>query len=192
VDASIVLALHAWASSQSWLAGLVVFVAEAGVFVLPIVLVAVWFRSDRADDGRREAIVVGFVAAVAALAITLVIEHMLTRPRPFVELGFEPLFAHARDSSFPSDHTLVGVALGGPMLWRAPRLGTWLVVWALFVGAARVAAGVHYPSDIVGSAFLALAIDAVVWGAMRPVLDRLSLRRWDAHLLGSPRGARRR
>ena len=80
----------------------------------------------------------------------------------------------------------------GPMLWRAPKLGIWLLAWALLVGVARVAAGVHYPTDILGSAILALALDAVVWVATRPVRRRLNLQRWDGRRLRSRRGARRR
>jgi undecaprenyl-diphosphatase len=121
-------------------------------------------------------------AAFVAFALTLAVEQVVYRPRPFVDLGFEPLFPHARDSSVPSDHTLIGVALGGPMLARDRRLGLLLVGWALIVGVARIAAGVHYPSDIVGSGIIALALDWVVWLALRP------LQRWDGQLLGSRRG----
>jgi undecaprenyl-diphosphatase len=192
MDASIVLTVHAWVTSQTWFATAVVFVAEAGIALLPVALVVVWFRSSRLDDGRREAILVGVVAAAVAFVVTLAVEQVLNRPRPFVELGFEPLFPHAPDSSFPSDHTLLGVALGGAMLWRAPKLGTWLVVWAVIIGAARVAAGVHYPSDIIGSTVLGLVLDALVWMALRPMLGRLNLTGWDARLLDSPRAARRR
>jgi undecaprenyl-diphosphatase len=192
MDASIVLTVHAWVTSQTWFATAVVFVAEAGIALLPVALVVVWFRSSRLDDGRREAILVGVVAAAVAFVVTLAVEQVLNRPRPFVELGFEPLFPHAPDSSFPSDHTLLGVALGGAMLWRAPKLGTCLVVWAVIIGAARVAAGVHYPSDIIGSTVLGLVLDALVWIALRPVLGRLILTGWDARLLDSARAARRR
>jgi undecaprenyl-diphosphatase len=185
VDASVVVALHQWASSQTWLAGPMVFLAQVGIVVLPIAGVVAWFRPD--GYRLREAIVVGCVAAALAFAIGLVLERTLHRPRPFLEFDFAPLFPHADDSSFPSDHTLVGVALVGPWLWRAPRLGSVLVAWALVVGFARVAAGVHYPSDVLGSALLALALDGVVWYALpRRWLVRLSLPRSDAPPPHSP------
>jgi undecaprenyl-diphosphatase len=78
-----------------------------------------------------------------------------------VALGFTPLIAHVADSSFPSDHTLLGVALIGAMLLSVPRVGVGMFVWALLVGVARVAAGLHYPSDIIGSSVLALGLDAL-------------------------------
>jgi len=187
VDTSVVVALYQWASSQAWLANLVVFLAQNGIFVLPIAGLFVWFGA-RADRYRlREAIIAGCVTAVLGFAIGLVLERVLHRPRPFLELGFAPLFPHVDDSSFPSDHTLVGVAFVGPLLWRVPRFGSALVAWALVVGFARVAAGVHYPSDILGSAVLALGLDAVVWNALPPrLLVRLRLLRSGAPPPGSP------
>ncbi len=162
MDSLVALQLHAWVSAQAWFAMLVQLVAEDGVFVLPLALVLIGLRS-APGDGRRLAVVVGVAAALVAFGIGLVLERTVGRPRPFVELGFAPLIPHAADSSFPSDHTLTGVALVGAMLWRAPRIGTLLVVWAVVVGLARVAAGLHYLSDVIGSALLGLVLDALVW-----------------------------
>ena len=64
------------------------------------------------------------------------------------------------------DHTLVGVSLIGPMLFSLPRLGIGMFIWALLVGVARIAAGLHYPSDIIGTSVLAFGIDVL---AMRVV-----------------------
>src|SRR5216684_1795792 len=192
MDTSLVLALYQLAGSQAWFGAIVLMVTQAGIFVLPIALLVVWLVASAPSDGRRAAIVAGVASGIVAIAVGLVLERTLNRPRPFVELGFDPLFPHAQDSSFPSDHTLVGVALVGPMLWQAPKLGIWLFVWALIVGFARVAAGVHYPTDIVGSALLALALDGVVWVVSQPVRSWLNLHRWDGRRRGNQRAARRR
>jgi undecaprenyl-diphosphatase len=181
VDAALVLALHQWATTQVWLANLVVVVAQNGIFVLPIAVVVLWLRPPADGDRQREATIAGCAAAVLALALGLVLERTLHRPRPFLELGFAPLFPHADDSSFPSDHMLVGIALVGPLVWCATRLGSGLVAWALVVGFARVSAGVHYPSDVLGSAVVALMLDVLVWN----VLPRRLLVRFN--LLRSPR-----
>jgi undecaprenyl-diphosphatase len=192
MDAALVLALHQLATTQAWFGAGVSVVAQTGIFLLPIALLLIWLFASTPNDGRREAIVAGVASAVVAMAVGLVLERTLNRPRPFVELGFAPLFPHAADSSFPSDHTLVGVALIGPMLWQAPKLGIGLLIWALIVGFARVAAGVHYPTDIVGSALLALALDGVVWVVSQPVRSWLNLHRWDGRRLRNQHGARRR
>jgi undecaprenyl-diphosphatase len=167
MDAALVTLLHSWAESQPLLTTVVVLVAQYGIFLLPLALVVIWLRSDPWSK-PRQAIIAGCVAALAAFCLGLVLERTLGRPRPFVELGFTPLVAHVADSSFPSDHTLTGVALVGPLVWCLPRVGWLLVVWALIVGAARVAAGLHHASDILGSAALALALDALVWFLVVP------------------------
>ncbi|HEY0580808.1 MAG TPA: phosphatase PAP2 family protein [Chloroflexota bacterium] len=192
MDDSLVLTLHNLATSHATLATLDTVIAESGIFLLPLALLLVWFRTASAGLGPREAVLTGFVAAALAFGVGYMLEQLLSRPRPFVALGLTPLFAHAADSSFPSDHTLLSVALVGPLLWRLPRVGIWLFGWAMLIGMARVAAGVHYPSDVVGSAILALAIDALVWLALRPVLARVRLTRWDVDPPGSLPGARRR
>lgn len=191
MDASLALALHGLATSLPWFGVVVVGLAQAGIFVLPAALLVVWLVASAPDDGQRQGVLAGVVAALVAVGVGLLLERVVNRPRPFVEFGFDPLFGHAQDSSFPSDHTLVGVALVGPMMWRSPRLGVWLLIWALLVGFARVAASVHYPTDIIGSAVLALVVDALVWMATRPVRRRVNLQRWDAARLGTPPGARR-
>jgi undecaprenyl-diphosphatase len=191
VDATVALGLHQLVSSQSWIAVLVVILANYGSFLLPLALLVIWLRADMPADRRRDAILVGVVTAGLAFLLGLVLERTLSRPRPFVELDFQPLFAHAADSSFPSDHTLVGVALVGPLLAASRKLGSALVVWALIVGLARVAAGVHYPSDILGSAVLALVLDVIVGLLLRPIRTQLNLQRWDARLIGNQRRARR-
>jgi undecaprenyl-diphosphatase len=167
VDESLVARLHDWAVSQPLPGAIVVLIAEYGIFVLPVALVIVWATAE--GFGRpRQGVFAGCVAALIAFGLGLVLERILTRPRPFVELGFTPLIAHAADSSFPSDHMLTGVALIGPLLWTVPRVGWLLLCWTLIVGVARVAAGLHHPSDILGSAALAIALDALVWFVVVP------------------------
>lgn len=161
MDAALVLALHGWAASQPWLTALAIAVAQGGIFLLPLALVALWLAPGGGMRRRRHAVVAACLAAVLAATLGLVLEHTLDRPRPFTVLSISPLFPHAADSSFPSDHTLVGAALVGPFLWASPRVAVGLVLWTVVVGAMRVAAGVHYPSDIAGSVIVGLMLDLV-------------------------------
>jgi undecaprenyl-diphosphatase len=161
MDSALVLWLHDLVVAQPQLANLTILMAELGVFVLPLLLVVSWFARGETLAARRQAVLAGCLAAVVAIAVGLVLERVLGRPRPFVGLGFTPLIDHAPDSSFPSDHTLVGVALIGPMLLSVPRVGAGMFIWALLIGAARVAAGLHYASDIIGTSALALGIDVL-------------------------------
>lgn len=138
-----------------WLAPLVVAFAQVGIFVLPAGLALIWLWPPGDAPLRRRTVVAAATAFVLAALLSQLLTPLVDRPRPFVGLGLVPLVAHPADSSFPSDHTLLGVSLAGPIAWRWPRRGGALVAWALLVGAARVAAGVHYPTDVLGSALLA-------------------------------------
>jgi undecaprenyl-diphosphatase len=168
MDSAISVSLYDAVSGQPLLVTAAALLAEYGILLLAFALAIIWFiaRSDKAAS--REAIVAGCIAALAAAGLGFVLEHVLARPRPFVELGVQPLLPHAPDSSFPSDHTLVGVALVGALAVRVPRIGGWLLAWALVVGFARVAAGLHFPTDIAGSTVMALVLDfAAMWAIER-------------------------
>jgi undecaprenyl-diphosphatase len=160
VDDAISLALHNAVASQQALTTPVGLLADFGIFLLPAAMLVVWIVADPRQPVRR-AIVAGCLAALLAICLGLVLERTLARPRPFVALGITPLIPHAADSSFPSDHTLAGVALVTPLALRVPRIGVWLFAWALLIGASRVAAALHYTSDVFGSALLAVALGAI-------------------------------
>lgn len=155
MDQQIVIACNHWAGNGSVPAYVCVLVAERGIFLLPLVFAGLWLWPGPGRSARRQIALACAIALAFAVVVVLGLDQAIYRPRPFVALSIAPLFAHAADTSFPSDHTLVGVSLVGPLLWRQPRLGVWLFLWALVVGFARVAAGVHYPSDIIVSAALA-------------------------------------
>jgi len=175
LEPQIVIALHRWAVAQPIRSFLVVMLAEGGVFLLPLVLGALWFRPRSDRSSRRQALLAGAISFALALVLVAALSHAVQRPRPFVVLGFQPLFGHGADSSFPSDHTLLGMALVGPLLWLRPRLGVWLALWAACVGLARVACGVHFPSDVVASALLAAAPTAVGLLGASFLTDRFDL-----------------
>jgi undecaprenyl-diphosphatase len=177
VDQSLVVALYAWANANPVLTLLTVALAQAGLFLLPLALVLLWLWPSPSQLPRRQAVLASALAGVLAVLLVLVLEHLFSRPRPFVALGFAPLFAHAADSSFPSDHAMIGFALALPILWRVPRLGVWLTLWGLLLGAARVAAGVHYPTDILGSALIALIPGAIGLSLEPLLLPRLPFMR---------------
>lgn len=139
--------------------------AQGGpVVVAGLVGLAWWWPGSGRPARRRAALASLLAGALAFVAIVLlggVLGGPLTRPRPFVALGVPPLFAHGTDSSFPSDHTLLAVALAAPLALRRVRGGGPALALAVATGAARVAAAVHYPTDILLSALVALALSLV-------------------------------
>lgn len=130
------------------------------------VLFAYYFFADGTRRTRRTVLLSG-LSGVLAIAVTAVLGHLLYRARPFAVLPAHQvhlLIPHALDSSFPSDHTMGSAAFAFGM-WRAPNRSARVVfsITAIVVGLSRVVAGVHWPSDVVGSLLLG---SAIAWGTL--------------------------
>ena len=173
MDAALVLWLRGVVATHPLLANAVLLLANVGIVLLvgALALAYVWPGTDWLD--RRRAVLASLAAVALGLVLVELLGGLVARPRPFVALRVPPLFPHASDSSFPSDHTLLGVALATPLLMRRPRLGAPAFILALVVGVARVASAVHYPSDVVGSAALGLGVGALGLAGTPTLLSRL-------------------
>lgn len=174
MDAQIVLALYHWAVASAATSALVVAIAQYGLYLLPIALALIWFWPGADVPARRQAVLAALVSAAVVVVLVFVLGHLVERVRPFVALGLTPLFPHGTDSSFPSDHTLASAAIALPILWARPRTGVWLTIWALLIGFSRVAAAVHYPSDILGSAAIAIVPSVLGLVLVPIVLSRVA------------------
>lgn len=102
------------------------------------------------------------VALLLAYGLAALAGALYSHPQPFAVYGFEPLIAHAVDNSFPSHHTLAFSVLAMVVYLRYRRAG--LLLWGLagLVGVLRVAAGLHWPVDIVAAAALGAIAAALV------------------------------
>lgn len=138
---------------------LVTIVAKDFIIVPAVIALIVWLRLDRRL--KKEFIVIAALAAGLALALAVIGSKLFNDPRPFVAGHFTPYFAHGNDNGFPSDHTLLGSLLAFLAFKYDRRLGAIAFGFALSVGLARVLAGVHHLSDIIGSIVFA-AIGVIV------------------------------
>jgi len=142
--------------SQALFAGLVV-----AVFVL---------------GGRRGArgAVAALASAALALAVGVVIAHLVNEPRPFVAHpnSVYALIAHKPDASFPSDHATAAFAIATAIWLRLRGVGAIVLVLAAALAVGRVAAGVHYPLDVAAGAALGTGAAVLLWWApLRRVTD---------------------
>src|SRR5581483_4020233 len=96
---------------------------------------------------RQRLAVYAAIAAIVALGIAHLIGAVWFRQRPFLTLPAHLLTPHAADASFPSDHAVACFALTTPFMLARRRIGWLLLACAILVSLARVASGVHYPSD---------------------------------------------
>jgi membrane-associated phospholipid phosphatase len=158
------------ASMPSALATAVSDMAQFGIVlaILVVGLAALWASRGSAVD-RVVGTVVRLLPGVVAVVIAFVAAHvagmLLSEPRPFVLLAQQPLFAHAPDGAFPSDHVTAGMSMLAARIGPRGRILTAIIV--ALVGVARVVAGVHWLDDIVGGALIGLAVAwlvSMVWG----------------------------
>ena len=135
----------------------IAFVATWALAV-PLVLVVVAIAR---DAQRRRSLVEATIAAGATAALVELAALAFVHDRPFVVHHVAPLVAHAADNGFPSDHA-AAAGLAVAFLWRRSRASAAIaLVAALLLGAARVAAGLHWPVDIAGG-YATGALGAVV------------------------------
>jgi len=157
--------LNVPAGHQPLLDPLMVFGAKDVIFLLPMLLLALWFalarwsplsrtRQSQAQStgvegerarleydrklGQRVALL-GCLGVAFALALNVALSHLVFEPRPFVShpLLVHRLIAHVADNSFPSDHEAV-----------AGAVTTALGLYLLFVITSAFRLGAESKSDV--------------------------------------------
>ena len=87
------------------------------------------------------------VGIILTAVVVLTVKFSVRRARPAGDWG--QLYRKTDPHSFPSGHAARAVMLAVMALSLGPVwLGALLAVWALLVGIARVATGLHYVSDV--------------------------------------------
>lgn len=133
------------------------------VAITLVIAAVVWVAS----RSLRTAVLFGLTVAFTWLPVAA-IKIVVDRPRPDVALLSHPFAPLQSDGSFPSGHTayVVALAIAFWFLLRGTRFA-WLpvvlgIVATAIVGLAVVSDGLHYPTDVLGSAIWALATAAAV------------------------------
>lgn len=126
-----------------------------GGFVWPTIGFAV--GGQRRRMGRVETAIATAAVVASALGISTSLARTFARPRP-CERGADPLVPCPEGGSFPSDQTAAAFAAAELIGSCAVEARRPLLATATALAAARVAAGVHYPSDVVAGGALGVAI----------------------------------
>jgi membrane-associated phospholipid phosphatase len=184
-DGPLILAVEA--SRAEWfnpIIGAVTYLANFSFMAILFVVLVLWAGLRR---GRWDLIVIPAVAAGGAFGLSVLTKTIVWRGRPDVLV--EPL-VDAFGPSFPSGHSMRGVALYFAFAWVLSRDASPAVKVVAYAGAAAIAAtagfgriymGAHWPSDI-----LAGGLVATLW----TVYSLRLLARERGHLLGGPRRAK--
>lgn len=109
---------------------------------------------------------VGMVAWTALLAFTLStgLAAFIGRVRPYLAIaGVEAIVPpNIQHGSFPSSHTSVAVGVAMALTALNVPIGVVAICGAILVALGRVAAGMHYPSDVLGGVAIGLLSYAIV------------------------------
>lgn len=147
-------AINSFAGKNPVLDAFMIFSAQYLVYIIPIILLYLWFR--KSDDDKKFSLFL-FSSVLLSIIVSMLISNFYYHPRPFaIGLG-TTLISHAPDSSFPSDHTSAMFGFSLPFLFfKKYKSGTVFIILASLVGVARIFCGVHFPFDIIGGFFVGL------------------------------------
>jgi len=147
MDFSIFQLINGFALRYLWLDALGIFFAQ----YLPYVLLACLGILLLKNFKRYSRMVfLSLISAAFGEVLVQIIRFFWYSPRPFVENSVNLLFSHPQTNSFPSGHTTFFFALSAVVYFHSKKLGIVFLGASFLIGIARVFAGLHWFSDILG------------------------------------------
>ncbi|MCX6825560.1 MAG: phosphatase PAP2 family protein [candidate division SR1 bacterium] len=82
---------------------------------------------------------------------TILVQEVGVRPRPYVAHAtiIKPIGKNYSDSSFPSSHMVLTVAMITVFIILFPAVRPYAILYALLMAWSRMYNGMHYPSDVI-------------------------------------------
>ena len=154
-DTYIAIALYRSISSDT-LVPLIYGIATVGDLIwVPLVF---WLYVFRKDSNEWTGSLILAVAIVTAMSLTDVLKAAFSLPRPFQvpSLGIVARGEIPTNPGFPSGHTtnaftVATVIWSRYTAWRVP-----FVLLAIATAVSMIILGLHFPSDVIGGAFLGI------------------------------------
>ena len=164
-DAVVLRWANSWIFRNEWWDALIVFRLEwlpywvmAGLLTFGLLAFLPKFRG---SFRRNWEMIVAAISAglVVRFGVAELIRAFYDRPRPFEILpDIRQLVSHEGGGSFPSGHAAFFFALAAVVGRYYPKTSIAFYVAALSLSGARVIAGIHWPSDILGGAVIGIAV----------------------------------
>lgn len=170
---SIFFSLYSLAHRSKFLDWLIVFSANwLPIFMIAVAVFFLFFHHDGSFNYRKpflqirnktKEITFVFSSTVAAYILAFIIKTVTEAPRPFVIFKtVKPLFLEVPMHSFPSGHATLFAALTVALFMRHKKMGIIFTIATVVICLARVAAGVHFPIDILGGLIIGTAISLLL------------------------------
>lgn len=148
--------LHSFAGQSGLVDGLIIFFGKYLAYILAVLALGLlwWERSWRHRAYKFALIALAMILSRGLIAEA--IQFLFFRPRPFIELNLIPVFNHGDMASFPSGHASLFFALAFAIFLFDKKWGSLFLLGAVLMGIGRVAAGVHWPIDILAGALIGI------------------------------------
>ncbi len=167
------IAMNQYVRNHYMLKEVVPITADIFVFSYPIFLVSIylWWLYKYQEEYNIWAIYI-FFSTVVSILINLILQHFIykLRPEQLVLTQKDLIFSHVPDRPFPSDHAAVSSAVAmATLLWWIKTnnkffIGFWVIFWifAFIMDISRIAAGVHWPTDILAGIFVGVGVALIL------------------------------
>ena len=155
--------LNSWAGINEWLDAGIIFRAEwLGLWLGGALGVFIVLGKDKRRE-LRMVLQALLAVLVSRFFVTELIRYFYDRPRPFEILeNIYQLLEHSPGGSFPSGHAAFFFALAMSVFFHRKIWGIIFFLGAISIGLSRVAAGLHWPSDILGGAIVGILTSILI------------------------------
>jgi membrane-associated phospholipid phosphatase len=177
IDGSWFTSLADFADHTAWLHGPMTAYTNLSIVLLGLLAVGGWWNARRhGDHAAMTAVAWTGIGTVLAVAVGLTSKQLFAEPRPCRALPNVHIVAScpaATDYAFPSDHTLIAIALAVGLWFVNRTIGALAIVIALLEAFSRVYLGEHYPHDAAAALVIGAALMVVGWMLLQRPIDRL-------------------
>jgi len=133
----------------------VIVIAEYIPYIVGIVAIILWIKIENWKERIRIFFIIVFSGLLARGLIFEMVRYFYNRPRPFIALGFSPLFLE-NSYAFPSSHAILLTLIGCSVFLFSRRWGVIFLIFAVINAVARIYSGVHWPTDSIAGIVIAI------------------------------------
>lgn len=129
---------------------------DAGIFWIALAVLFIFFKKT-----RRAGITMLIALGMGLIICNVILKPSIARIRPYdfdISLRALMVVEGEHDFSFPSGHTIASVEAAFALWLNNKKLGTPALVFAGLIAFSRLYLLLHYPSDVLASIVLGIAI----------------------------------
>lgn len=158
---------------MDWLMPKITALGDAGMIWIIIGIVLLITRKHRK---------IGFFVLIGLFIGLIVgngiVKNLVARPRPcWMNRDFQLLIPIPKDYSFPSGHTQAAVIAATIITLYKRKWGCIVIPLATVIAFSRLYLYVHFPTDVLGGAFMGLVIGLVTYYAGNRIIDAIITKR---------------